>query len=239
MKSEVLGVAYDGLTMDEAVGRALEMIQARRAAYICTPNPEIVWACRKDGALKAAVAGADMTLPDGVGVVWAARVLGRAVPERVSGYDFLLALLARFEGRAYLLGGRPGVAERAAETIKRRFPAVTVAGCRDGYYEDGGAVLEDIRRAEPDLILVCLGSPKQELWMAENKDRLSGGLMIGLGGSLDVLAGDVPRAPEGWRRRGLEWLYRLLREPKRLRRQMRLPMFALWVLWRRIKEGGS
>ncbi len=236
--AEVLGVRFDRVTMDEAVDWALEQTAAGKGAYVCTPNPEIVWACRRDEALRKAVAGADMTLADGVGIVWASRVLGESVPERVPGYDFLMGLLARFQGRLFLLGGRPGVAEDAAAAIEKRFPDVTVCGCRNGFDEDEGAVLKAIERAEPQLLLVCMGSPRQELFMAENCRRLKVGLMAGLGGCLDVLSGRVRRAPEGWIRLNLEWLYRLLQDPRRLIRQLRLPLFVMAVLFRRIKKTG-
>lgn len=239
MKAEVLGVRYDGVTMAEAVDRALALIEAGRGAYVCTPNPEIVWECGRNAALRAAVAGADLTLPDGIGIVWASRVLGCSVPERVTGYDFLLALLARFRGKLFLLGGRPGVAEDAAAAIERRFPAVTVCGRLSGYFDDDGAVLAAIREAAPQLLLVCMGSPRQEIWMAANRDELRGvGLMAGLGGCLDVLSGRVRRAPDRWIRLHLEWLYRLLQEPGRFRRQLRLPAFVLAVLAERIKKPG-
>ena len=242
MSSRVLGVRFDGVSLDQAGDRALELTAAGRGAYVCTPNPEIVWNCRKNAALRAAVAGADLTLADGVGVVWASRALGCPVPERVAGYDFLLALLARFRGRLYLLGGRPGVAEDAAEAIRRKFPAVTVCGYRDGYFDEGenAVVAADIRAASPDFLMVCLGSPRQEIWMAENRDKLADvGLMAGLGGSLDVLAGRVKRAPEMWIRLRLEWLYRLLRQPGRFRRMLCLPAFVLAVLAEKIKKRGS
>ena len=241
MTADILGIRFDGLTVDEAVERALALISARQVAYVCTPNPEIVWAARKNSALRGAIEGAAMTLPDGVGVVWASKVLGFPLPERVSGYDLLLALLARFQGTVFLLGGRPGVAERAAGAIKKQFPAVTVAGCHDGYFEDGEAVLQAVSYAAPDMVLVCLGSPRQELWMAQNARgaELPPCLMMGLGGSLDVLAGDVSRAPESWRRAGLEWLYRLLHDPRRLKRQLCLPLFVGAVLLQRIKKRGS
>ncbi len=238
MTAEVLGVRFDAVTMDEAVDRALALIQERRSAYVCTPNPEIVWLCRSDPALCAAIGAGDMTLPDGVGVVWASRVLGCPVPERVTGYDFLLALLARFRGRLFLLGGKPGVGEDAAAAIGRMFPDLTVCGCRSGYFDDGEAVLETVRQAAPDLLLVCMGSPKQELWMQANRDRLQVGLMAGLGGCLDVLSGRMKRAPEVWIRLNLEWLYRLFQQPRRLIRQMRLPLFVLAVLAERMKKTG-
>ncbi len=236
MTAEVLGVRFDGLTIDGAVDRALALMERRGSAYVCTPNPEIVWQCRKDAALRAAIAHADMTLADGIGVVWASRVLGTPLPERAAGYDFLLALLARFRGRVFILGGKPGVAEDAAAAIGRRFPAVTVCGCLHGYFDDGDAALEAIAAAAPDLLLVCLGSPRQEIWMQANRDRLQVGLMAGLGGCLDVLSGRTRRAPERWIRAGLEWLYRLLQQPGRIVRQARLPLFVLAVLAERAKQ---
>ena len=238
MKSDILGVRFDGVTLSQAVDRVLDLAAAGRGGYVCTPNPEIVWASRKDAALRAALAGADLTLPDGTGVVWASRVLGAPLPERVAGYDLLLALLERAPGRVYYLGGKPGVAERAAKAAEARYGART-AGCRDGYFDDPAPVLAEITAAAPDLALVCLGSPRQERFMAWAKAQGAAFLMLGLGGSLDVLSGDKPRAPERWRDAGLEWLYRLLRDPRRIGRQMRLPLFAGAVLAERIKKRGS
>ena len=225
MRQEILGVGFDGVTMDEAVERALELITRREGAYVCTPNPEIVMRSRKDTALREAINGASLVLPDGVGVVWAAKKLGKSISQRVTGYDFLLSLLEKMRGSVYILGGKPGVAEKAAREIEKRFPHVTVAGCQHGYFTDEDEVCQKIQSASPDFLMVCLGSPKQELWMAAHRD-LGAGLMAGLGGSLDVLAGEVKRAPPGWQKRGLEWLYRLLHEPRRIKRQIRLPLFV-------------
>lgn len=236
MKAEILGVAFDGYTMAEAVSWALETMKAKKGAYVCTPNPEILWSARKNEALGNAIRGADAVLPDGVGILWAAKQLNTPLPERVAGYDFLLALLERMEGRVFLLGGMPGVAEQAARTIENRFPKVTVCGCRDGYFEDDEEIEEAVCRAAPELLVVCLGSPKQELWMAEHRGKLPVGLMAGLGGSLDVLAGRVKRAPAGWIRLNLEWLYRLIQEPGRIKRQICLPRFVAAVLAERIKR---
>ena len=235
MRQEILGVGFDGVTMDEAVKRALELMTRRERAYVCTPNPEIVMRSRKDAALRAAINGASLVLPDGVGVVWAAKRLGKPIPQRVTGYDFLLSLLGKMRGSVFVLGGRPGVAEKAAQEIERRFPYVTIAGCQHGYFTDGDAVSEKIRNAAPDLLIVCLGSPKQELWMAEHRD-VGAGLMAGLGGAADVLAGEVKRAPPGWQKRGLEWLYRLIHEPRRIKRQIRLPLFVAAILVQRKRK---
>lgn len=227
---DVLGVSFDDLTMDEAVEIALGFMQERRACYACTPNPEIVMAAKGDASLRAALSGAELVLADGVGITKAAAMLGTPLKSRVPGIDFatnVISRLAQRGGSVYLLGAKPLVAEAAAEKLTQTYPGIVIAGTTDGYFTDDAPVIEKINAASPDFLMVCLGSPKQELWMSANAGRLSCGLMAGLGGSLDVLAGNVQRAPETWRRLGLEWLYRVIKEPKRLGRVMKLPAFVL------------
>lgn len=227
---DVLGVSFDDLTMDEAVEIALGFMQERRACYACTPNPEIVMAAKGDAALRAALSGAELVLADGVGITKAAAMLGTPLKSRVPGIDFasnVISRLAQRGGSVYLLGAKPLVAEAAADKLTQTYPGIVIAGTNDGYFTDEAPVIEKINAASPDFLMVCLGSPKQELWMSANAGRLSCGLMAGLGGSLDVLAGNVQRAPETWRRLGLEWLYRVIKEPKRLGRVMKLPAFVL------------
>lgn len=227
---DVLGVSFDDLTMDEAVEIALGFMQERRACYACTPNPEIVMAAKGDAALRAALSGAELVLADGVGITKAAAMLGTPLKSRVPGIDFasnVISRLAQRGGSVYLLGAKPLVAEAAADKLTQTYAGIVIAGTNDGYFTDDAPVIEKINAASPDFLMVCLGSPKQELWMSANAGRLSCGLMAGLGGSLDVLAGNVQRAPETWRRLGLEWLYRVIKEPKRLGRVMKLPAFVL------------
>ena len=227
---DVLGVSFDDLTMDEAVEIALGFMQERRACYACTPNPEIVMAAKGDAALRAALSGAELVLADGVGITKAAAMLGTPLKSRVPGIDFasnVISRLAERGGSVYLLGAKPLVAEAAAEKLTQTYPGIVIAGTNDGYFTDDAPVIEKINAASPDFLMVYLGSPKQEMWMSANAGRLSCGLMAGLGGSLDVLAGNVQRAPETWRRLGLEWLYRVIKEPKRLGRVMKLPAFVL------------
>lgn len=227
---DVLGVSFDDLTMDEAVEIALGFMQERCACYACTPNPEIVMAAKGDAALRAALSGAELVLADGVGITKAAAMLDTPLKSRVPGIDFasnVISRLAQRGGSVYLLGAKPLVAEAAAEKLTQTYPGIVIAGTNDGYFTDDAPVIEKINAASPDFLMVCLGSPKQELWMSANAGRLSCGLMAGLGGSLDVLAGNVQRAPETWRRLGLEWLYRVIKEPKRLGRVMKLPAFVL------------
>lgn len=237
MTVDILGVGVDALGLDEAVTLSLALMQKRRGAYVCTPNPEMIWRCRCDESLRGIVNAADMTLPDGVGVLLGARLLEYSLPERVAGIDFACALLGRMQGRVFLLGAKPGVAERAAEAVRSRWPKVTVAGVSHGYYDDEDAVIRQIEAARPDFLLVCLGMGRQERLMARLAGNENIGLMAGLGGTLDVLAGDIPRAPDFFIRHRIEWLYRLWREPKRIKRIMCLPLYVAAVMKQRIKHG--
>ena len=235
-KIDVLGVAFDNLTMDEAVERAWALMGERRAAYAVTPNPEIVMVCREDPEAKAAVAAASLTVADGIGVIYGARMLKTPLKQKIPGIDLTSRLFSRMAGEGksvFLLGARPGVAEQAAQNLAEQYPGLLIAGTHDGYFKEDAPVIEKVNAASPDLLLVCLGAPKQEKWMHEHAAKLAAGLMIGAGGSLDVFAGTAERAPEGWQKAGLEWLYRLIKEPKRIGRMMKLPRFLLCVLFRR------
>ena len=229
MKTDILGVAFDALTLNEAEERADALLRARKGGYIVTANPEIVLHSREDAAYAAAVNGAELVLADGVGDLYAARILGTPLPERVAGSDLtprLLSRLAERGGSVFLYGARPGVAERAGRALQSAYPGLRIAGAENGYISDETALFAALEREQPDLLLLGLGAPRQELWMAQNRQRTNA-VMIGVGGLLDVFAGDIPRAPEAWQKLGLEWLYRLLREPKRIKRMIRLPKILL------------
>ena len=237
-RTDVLGVGFDNVTKAEAVERALELIDAREGRYVVTPNPEIVMLAKENPALKEALAGADIVLPDGAGIVKGAAILGRPMKEKVPGIDFACGVMARLAergGSVYLFGAKPGVAEAAAETLRTKFPGLVISGTSDGYFSDDGPIIEKIKDAAPDFLLVCLGAPKQELWMAKMSGKLLVGLMVGLGGSLDVFAGPVKRAPEAWQKLDLEWLYRLLKEPRRIGRMMKLPLFVIEAAGERLR----
>ena len=232
MKINILGVAFDALTLGEAEERADALLCSGAGGYIVTANPEIVLRCREDAAYAAAVNGAKLVLADGVGDLCAARILGTPLPGRVAGADRVPRLLARLAergGSVFLYGARPGVAERAGESLQSACPGLRIAGTENGYISDETALLEALEREKPDLLLLGLGAPRQELWMARNRQKINA-VMIGVGGLLDVFAGDIPRAPESWQRLGLEWLYRLLREPRRFKRVIRLPKILLLAL---------
>ena len=237
-RTDVLGVGFDNVTKAEAVERALALIDAREGRYVVTPNPEIVMLAKENPALKEALAGADIVLPDGAGIVKGAAILGRPMKEKVPGIDFACGVMARLAergGSVYLFGAKPGVAEAAAETLRTKFPGLVISGTSNGYFSDDGPIIEKIKDAAPNFLLVCLGAPKQELWMAKMSGKLPVGLMVGLGGSLDVFAGTVKRAPEAWQKLDLEWLYRLLKEPRRIGRMMKLPLFVIEAAGERLR----
>ena len=181
-----------------------------------------------------------MVLADGVGVIYASHILGTPIKNRIPGIDFASALMARMSEcgkKVFLLGAKSGVAELAGERLSERYPGLDICGVNDGYFEeeDNELVLEKINAQSPDLVLVCLGAPKQELWMAKWGPETGVHLLCGLGGSLDVFAGVVERAPKFWSDHGLEWFYRLCKEPKRIGRMMKLPLFLVHV--RKEKRG--
>lgn len=241
-KTDVMGVAFDDITIDQAVERALALAKDGRGAYVVTPNPEIVMLAQKDPGYGETLAGAALTLPDGIGVIYAAKLLKRPLQGRVPGIDFASALLSRMAGEGlelYLLGAKPGVAEQAAENLKKTYPGLTVCGTHDGYFQEDGPVVEGIRASGADVVFVCLGAPKQETWMRRNGADTGAGLLVGLGGALDVYAGTVQRAPEGWQKLGLEWLYRLIKQPSRIGRMAKLPGFLVKAAFWKDKGGAE
>ena len=232
MRINVLGVGFDNVTMDEAVDRGMELLHSPGTHCVVTPNPEIVEVCRENLAARQAVNGADLVLPDGIGVVKGAKMLGTPLKEKVPGIEFAAGLMERMaaEGRSlYLLGAKPGVAETAGEKLAAKYPGLKIAGTQDGYFQEDGPVVEAIRQSGADCVYVCLGAPKQELWMRKQGGATGARLLCGLGGSLDVFAGVVERAPRFWSDHGLEWFYRLCRDPRRAGRMMKLPLFLIHV----------
>ena len=238
MRTDILGVAFDNTTMDEAVGRAMSLLEQEGPHLVVTPNPEIVRLAQSDRDFAGLIAGADLVLPDGVGIIYAAKILGRPLKARVPGVDFASALMgamAKAGKRLFLLGAKPGVAEEAARRLAGQHPGLIVCGTHDGYFQEDAPVVQAIRAARADVVFVCLGAPKQEKWAAAHGADTGARLFVGLGGSLDVFAGQVERAPKGWQKLGLEWLYRTIRQPSRLRRVAKLPLFLCSALGARLK----
>ena len=206
-----MGVCFDNQTKAEFVRQAGAMLDEGRKGYCVTPNAEIVYEAIHDPEFRDLLNGASMVLPDGAGVILGAKILGTPMKR---------------SGRLFLLGAKPGVAEQAGQNLTGKYPGLVICGTADGYFKDEDAVVEQIRRTKPDVVFVCLGAPKQERFIRNHIDELDVTLMLGLGGSLDGYAGIAQRAPKWMIDLSLEWLYRLIKDPKRLGRMMRLPKFV-------------
>ena len=238
MKINVLGINFDNLTLEQAAEKGAEMLREDKFHYVVTPNPEFILSAEKDEAFRAILNGADLVIPDGIGVVYSAKILGTPLPERVPGIEFAAKMLEQLNemgGRLFLLGAKPGVADKAGENILAQYPNIVLCGTQDGYFKDEEDVILKVAAARPDLMFGCLGAPKQEKWMARWGQHSGAKLAIGLGGCLDVYAGNVERAPEAWQKAGMEWAYRLKKEPKRITRMAKLPLVLVKSAGQRVK----
>ncbi len=231
----ILGVAVDAVTEADAVEWVAQAVLDGRPRQVVTVNPEFVMRAQRDRSFAAVLATADLCLPDGAGLLWAARRLGTSLPVRVAGVDFIRALAARgaLAGwRFFFLGARPGVAEAAAQALLREQPALTVVGtlAGDPRPEHDAVTTAAVAAARADVLLVAYGAPAQDLWIARNLHRSGAGVAVGVGGAFDFLSGRVRRAPGWMQAHGLEWSHRLVQQPWRWRRMLALPRFVLRVL---------
>lgn len=225
---DILGVCFDNVTMEEAAARAMELVDEKRSSVIVTPNSEIAYDCQKDDQFRTLINNADLIVPDGAGVVLASKIVRTPIKQKVAGIELAEVLLGKLAHRGkklFLLGAKPGVAERAADKMREIAPGLNICGVLDGYFKSDVEAVGAINAAGPDMLFVCLGSPKQEHWMYKNAEALVPCVMLGLGGSLDIFAGESKRAPKLFLKLNLEWLYRLLKQPSRLGRMMRLPKY--------------
>jgi N-acetylglucosaminyldiphosphoundecaprenol N-acetyl-beta-D-mannosaminyltransferase len=236
----ILGVRVDALTYADLLARIAAFIAAGSPHQIATVNPEFVMEARRNPAFAAALERAELCLADGVGLLWAARRLGRGLPERVTGSDGvpLIAQRAAEQGwRLFLLGAGPGVAQRTADILQVRFPGLVVVGAYAGSpaTAEAAELIARIRETRPDILFVAYGAPRQDLWIGKYREALGVPVMMGVGGSFDFIAGVQKRAPRWVQRLNLEWLFRLLSQPWRWRRQLALPRFA-WAVLRERRE---
>lgn len=234
LRHEVLGSGVDRITMAEAVDLVRRCIEADRQMSIYATNPEKIVRAQKDAKLQKLLAGAELLIPDGIGVVLALRLRGLAA-QRVPGSELMPALCSAAAGAGwpiFLLGASEEVNAAAADQLTRRYPGLQIAGRQDGYFQDSDlpGLRQQINRSGARILFAAMGSPKQEEWIEANRSLLGVNVFQGVGGTFDVIAGRVRRAPALWRRLNLEWLYRLLSQPRRLFRQRALPVFALQVL---------
>ena len=244
-KINIRGVYFNNVTFDEAVDTLITRLDNGEQTALYTPNSEIVQACIESPELFDIINSAEMIVPDGIGVVKAGRILGTPFKGgKVAGIEVGEAVLGRVNGtehKVFLLGGKPGIAEAAQAKLLEKYPDITFAGVNDGYFkkegEENDAIIEKINASGADVLFVCLGAPAQEKWIYNNRASLTSvKLMMGLGGSLDGYAGTVKRAPKIFIKLGLEWFYRLLKEPKRIGRMMKLPKFYLGTWAYKLKK---
>ena len=229
----ILGTRFHCLTRTEAVDRIAEHLQSCSKASVFTPNPEIVIEACNNPEFESILNNSELVLADGIGVVIGSRIIGHPLPERVAGYDTLLALFNKIEQtdlKVFFLGSGPGVAEEAKEKILDRNPNLNIVGVHDGYFKEDDQVIDYINSFEPDLLLVGLGAPKQEYWIHKNREKIKATVLYGCGGSLDGFSGRVPRSPDIYIKLNLEWFHRLITQPTRAKRMLRLPLFLFKLM---------
>lgn len=231
----LFGVNVSKMGMRQTVAYLAEAVRRRRPTHVVTANPIMFMTGFEDERFMRMLESADLVVPDGAGLVWAASKVGKPVAERVAGYDLVQELfrVGAEEGwRVYLLGAAQDVIESAKDEIERRYPGLVIAGCRNGYFgpDEDEAVVREIAASAPDLLLVGRATYTQDPWIEQYKSELKVPVMIGVGGSFDVMAGKLKRAPVWMQRMKLEWLYRLAQEPTRWRRMLVLPKFAMKVM---------
>lgn len=238
---DIMGIPVDEVTMGDALERFKFFLNEDRLHTVFTPNAEIMMDAAADEHLAEILKSADMVIPDGAGVVLASKILGTPLPEKVPGFDLAKNSFSMDNGgkiKYFFFGSKPGVAEKAAEIIMSEHSNIIVIGTRDGYFkdEDNEGIVNDINNSGADILLVALGAPKQEKWIYKNRDSLKVKVAIGVGGTLDVLAGNVLLAPAFFRDNGLEWLYRLYKEPWRYKRMLKLPKYVLKTIGYRLSS---
>ncbi|MBQ7900926.1 MAG: WecB/TagA/CpsF family glycosyltransferase [Clostridia bacterium] len=235
-KVNILGAKIDKYNIEQASDKIIEMVKNNeKCRYVFTPNSEILMKAYRDKEFCDILNTAAFLTADGIGVVYAAKILKNPIAERCAGFDVACRVLEKCakEGKTvYFFGSKPGVAEKAKETVEQRYPGLQVVGTADGYFdsEKEKHIVADINEKKPNVLFVCLGAPKQEKWIYSHRDELDVNVCMGVGGTIDVLAGTAERAPDFYIKHNIEWMYRLVKQPSRIGRMMDLPKFGLTVL---------
>lgn len=229
-KINVLGVNFDNVNMQEAVEQCENFIKSDSSHLIVTPNPEMVMLAKENEEFKSVLNGASLVIPDGIGIIKASNILNTPLKERVAGYDLICNLLERYQDGShsfYFWGSKPGVAEMAKDKLIEKYPNIRILGADDGYFDDSKKqeIIKKIRELKPDILLVGIGMIKQENLIQELLSNNIFKIGIGCGGSLDVLSGQVKRAPKLFIKLHMEWAWRLIKQPSRIGRMMVLPRF--------------
>ena len=236
----IMDIAFLNTTKDAFMEHYLfPALYREEKCFVVTANPEIVMKAKEDDAYKRMIQSADYVVPDGVGILIAAKYKKHPLKERIAGYDLLIDLLAHAAAqdlRCFFLGATDAINEKAVQEAERKFPGLNVVGRHHGFFDvDDPAIAEKVRQTSPDLIFVALGMPKQEEWIVKYKDTFAKGLFMGVGGSLDGLAGEVKRAPDIWIKLNLEWMYRLLKQPFRWKRILKVFEFMARIIFKKDK----
>jgi N-acetylglucosaminyldiphosphoundecaprenol N-acetyl-beta-D-mannosaminyltransferase len=234
---DILGVPIDRVNMDDAVTRVHRFMSEDRPHMIVTADSAGVVIAQHDPELLGIMRAADLITPDSAGILLAAKLLGTPLKERVCGIDVaqqICRICAEEEASIFLLGAAPGVADAAATNLVRKYPGLRIAGTQDGFFTDDVMVVEQISRSGASVLFAAMGIPKQEKWVAERLNQLNVRIAIGLGGSFDVFSGNVQRAPEWMRNHGMEWLHRLVSNPKKITKVAHLPRFAVMAIQERL-----
>jgi N-acetylglucosaminyldiphosphoundecaprenol N-acetyl-beta-D-mannosaminyltransferase len=236
---KILDVKIHAVTMSQVLELIKNMAASGLHHQVATVNPEFIMVAQQHEEFRQVLNSTSLSFADGIGVVWASRILGHPLPERIPGVDVVdrLCALAAEDGlRVFLLGAAPGIAEEAARRLQRRNPRLIIAGTFAGSPkpEDDEEICEIVKKAQTDILFVAYGAPHQDLWIARNQPRLRVPVAMGVGGSFDFIVGKSVRAPKILRSLGLEWLHRLIREPRRWKRMLALPRFALAVFWEKV-----
>jgi len=243
-KDDILGVKINNSKYIRVVNYISECVKKKRKTQIATPNPEMVVIAQKDIEFKKTLNSFELAIPDGAGIVWASKILGKNISVRISGIDLmesLCELSVENNWTIFLLGGRNGVCQRTKDVLESRYPRIRILGAIEGSpeVEDDSKVRKEIKKIiknkKIDLLFVAYGASKQEKWISRNLEYLPVVISMGVGGAFDYISGEIQRAPKFLRKLGFEWLFRLIREPWRLKRQLRLIQFVIYVLISRIK----
>ncbi|NMA65497.1 MAG: WecB/TagA/CpsF family glycosyltransferase [Clostridiaceae bacterium] len=238
---DIHGVKINNLTMEEALDFTMSMLENNSPGRIYTPNSEIIMQAYRDEELKSILNDADILVADGAGVVLASRILNKNLKEKVSGIDLVKRIFKNTKKRPisfFILGGKPGVPEKAAINIYSEYPKAKIVGYHHGYFKEEQIpeIIENINKSKAEVLLVGLGAPKQEKWIHEHYKQLSCKVIMGVGGTIDVFAGTATLAPEFIRKAGLEWLYRLIKQPSRYKRMLDLPRFMILTLKTKLNQ---
>ena len=235
--TEVLGVHFVSSGILEAVDSGMRAMEEREASYVVAPNSEMMLAARKSKRLMRAIQGAALILPEGSGIIYSSYILGIPIKRKITAQDYVSALMARMSEKqrsVFILGGEEETAALAEERIRARYPGIVIAGKDRRHYDTDEELFDTVNQANPDLLLVCFDTPRQELWMSRNRESIKAGLMVGFGKELKIVAGVTPQVPQKWRDGGYEWLYKMIKEPSSILRVAKRAALLLAAVKRRL-----